>query len=232
MLEKEIKVFNLGTAEEIEKILIEKGAKLVKFEEQQNIIYNFKNKMIRLRKRFPLNEERKYRKPPILEYTIKTNTEITETHRIDSERTINISLDVFEKLLSNYKKEKSIYIPVLVGNKLRKSFKLNNFLYEIDVWNRFICPYTYLEIEALEPQDELIDGIKQILTEEQINSIITTTLGIGQIYKYYHNANNFFDLFTKCNVFKDDMLCIDRFIKIIDKELNIKGLVQTGVVIS
>jgi len=225
MLEKEIKIFNLGTAEEIEKILIDKGCQFVKLEEQTNWIFKYKNKSIRLRKILSLID-----RSITYEHTTKSIVERTEKHKIQNERTIIINSDVFEKLIINYNKEKLLYIPILVGNKLRKSFKLNNFLYEIDKWNsRFICPYTYLEVEAINPEMNLDEGIKQILNENQIESIITTTLGIVEIFKYYHNANKFFDLFSKCNIIKDDIWCVDRFIKIIDKELNIKGLIQTGV---
>jgi len=112
MLEKEIKVLNLGTAEEIENILLNKGCKLVKYEEQENYVYHFKHKCIRLRVIESFMDG-----SITYEHTTKTNVETTEKHKIENERTINITEKVFKTLFLNYHKLPD-YNCVLAGKKL------------------------------------------------------------------------------------------------------------------
>ena len=170
--ELEVKVLNINV-NEMEKKLISVGAKLVKKERQENIIFDTRNIFskqgiegyMRIRETNNLLHEgksyaltlkkRKYSK------NLRKNIEI-ET-QIENKDTL---IEIFHEL--------GIDI-VHRGHKLRTSYAYENLLFELDIWDKETYPEPYMEIE-MEKESDLEKAIK--LRDLNREDITNKSLGI------------------------------------------------------
>jgi len=170
--ELEVKVLNINVSE-MEKKLISVGAKLVKKERQENIIFDTRNIFskqgiegyMRIRETNNLLHEgksyaltlkkRKYSK------NLRKNIEI-ET-QIENKDTL---IEIFHEL--------GIDI-VHRGHKLRTSYAYENLLFELDIWDKETYPEPYMEIE-MEKESDLEKAIK--LLDLNREDITNKSLGI------------------------------------------------------
>lgn len=174
MNEIEVKVLNINK-EEIEKKLIDIGAKLIKDEEQINIRFDTDDRYLRniyhgyLRIRITTNNltgettNTLTLKRNIARDVVRVNEEI-ETQISNVEETIRI-LDALK-----YNKKKP-------GRKHRKSYIYDNILFEIDEWDKDIFPRPYLEIEVTSKDDldkaiKLLNIEKQNITAKSIDELV------------------------------------------------------------
>jgi len=183
MIEKEIKVLNINNST-IESLLISKGCVLCKDEIQENITYRGDNlSSIRLRKTNSLITG-------LVSYELTKNTNIPErvydeNCTIHDEKSIDITEQEFytaQKIFSCIGLQQSIR-----GKKHRKSYHLNGFLYEIDDWIDSLLPIVYLEIEVQDNNLKIIDGLKQIWTDSEIDKLVISTEGISSLVKIHRN---------------------------------------------
>lgn len=171
--ELEVKVLNVNV-EELENKLKKIGAELVKKEYQRNIIFdtedrfimNKHNAYLRLREVKDLNSNEVSKiftlKKNISKGSLRENEEI-ETIIQDGEAIISI----LEHLNLNIIHE---------GTKKRISYKYENILYEIDIWNKETYPHPYLEIEVNNEEDlekaiELLELDKKNVTTKSISQL-------------------------------------------------------------
>jgi len=183
MIEKEIKVLNIDKTT-IETLLISKGCALCKDEIQENITYRGDSLgSIRLRKTTSsLTGNVSY------ELTRKTDIEKLDNEEcvMQNEKSIDISEQEFctaQKLFNCIG-----LIQGIRGKKHRRSFHLNGFLYEIDKWVDEILPITYLEVETQNPNLRIINGLKQIWSDDEIATLVISTDGIGTLVKIHKNV--------------------------------------------
>lgn len=173
MKEREIKVLNIDK-EEIEKKLINIGAKLIKDENQINYRFDTEDGFlkktyngylrIRLTKNL-LNGETKNTltfKRSLKRNTLRVNEE-TETEISDWENTAKI-LE-----LLGYKQKRP-------GYKHRRSYTYENIIFEIDTWDENTYSKPYLEIEMSSEEDleraiKLLDLDRSQVTTKPIDEL-------------------------------------------------------------
>lgn len=145
MREVEVKVLHIDK-DDIEKRLIDLGAKLIKKEKQINIRFDNKNQDIK-------NNYGGYMRVRETEdlitgnivYTMTLKKNISKDNvRINEEKEVIISdidetMSILEAL--GYKRKTP-------GKKNRTSYIYEDLLFEIDEWEKRIYPYTYMEIEG------------------------------------------------------------------------------------
>lgn len=173
MKEREIKVLNIDK-EEIEKKLINIGAKLIKDENQINYRFDTEDGFLKktyngyLRIRVTknlLNGETKNTltfKKSLKRNTLRVNEE-TETEISDWENTAKI-LE-----LLGYKQKRP-------GYKHRRSYTYENIIFEIDTWDENTYSKPYLEIEMSSEEDlekaiKLLDLDRSQVTTKPIDEL-------------------------------------------------------------
>ncbi|WMJ78547.1 MULTISPECIES: class IV adenylate cyclase [unclassified Sedimentibacter] len=175
MKEREVKVLNIDK-DEIEKKLINVGAKLIKDENQVN--YRFETGDGFLKKTYNgylriritenlLNGEKKHTltfKRSLNRTTLRVNEEI-ETEISDWESTAEIL-----KLLG-YKQKKP-------GYKHRRSYEYDNIIFEIDTWDEKTYSKPYLEIEMSSEED-----LEKAITLLDLDRSQVTTKPIDELSK-------------------------------------------------
>jgi adenylate cyclase class 2 len=186
MIEKEIKILNIDT-DNIEKLLLSKGCILCKDEVQENIIYKKDNISIKLRYTLSMFLENK-----IYELIRKEDVRGKENnkYKIKNELSKIINKKEYEYLQKIF--EFMDFNKVLSGVKMRKSYELNGYLYEIDSWNSEVFPIPYLEIEALDPKLSINKGLQQIWSKKEIKNLILSNDSILDLHEFYFKATNNF----------------------------------------
>lgn len=176
MNEIEVKVFNVDI-ESIKTKVISLGGSLVKKENQENYYYDFPPHMadekgyIRIRKITNLLDDtkksmlciKKIISQDIVRKTIENEFEISDFN----------SADGFLKTMGiNF---------IGCQNKYRESYKILDTLVEIDIWDKNVFPYPYIEIEG---KDE--KSIKDILSLLEIPFDKSTSKSLEQIKKEFN----------------------------------------------
>lgn len=172
--EIEIKVLNIDV-EEIKEKLLEIGAIKVKEEIQQNIVFDTddclsKNGIdgyLRVRSVEDLISNEEYH-----EFTLKKKLCVDETSRVHEEIETRIEKpEVMVEIM------KAVGIEVLHrGEKKRVSYKFEEILFEIDIWDEKTYPDPYMEIEVCKNEDleravRLLDLNESQLTTKSINTL-------------------------------------------------------------
>ncbi len=176
MIEKEVKVLNVDL-KEMEKKLLNIGAKLISDEKQINIIFDSKNKHIEknldgyLRIRETKDNETKK-----ITMTYKKSLGVEKTR---SNLEINVTLNSLD--------EKNNMIKILselgyhissIGYKDRKSYLYRDLRFDLDKWDKKTYPHPYMEIEFDKEED--LENIVDVLKLDKKN---ITTESILQLQK-------------------------------------------------
>lgn len=172
--EIEIKVLNIDV-DEIKKKLIEIGAKKVKDELQNNIVFDTdeylsKNDIdgyLRVRSVRDLIQKNEHH-----EFTLKKKLCVDENSRVHEEVETNVeNPNVIVKIME------AIGVKVLhTGEKHRESYEFEGILFEIDTWDEKTYPDPYMEIEVLKEEDlqraiEYLELSESQLTTKSINKL-------------------------------------------------------------
>lgn len=169
--EIEVKVLNIDV-DEIQKILIDKGAEKISSEFQTNYTYipkegELKNGYLRIRERIVDGK-----KEPT-EITFKENAPTDKEVRVNNEYTSQISSATnMGKIL-----EELGLVEQYKGEKERISYLYKGQRFDIDIWDRSIYPDPYMEIEFtnVDLMDEIIEDLgldKKNVTNASINELI------------------------------------------------------------
>ncbi|MDD7306171.1 MAG: class IV adenylate cyclase [Peptoniphilaceae bacterium] len=169
--EIEVKVLNIDV-DEIQKILMEKGAKKLSTEYQTNYTYvpkngEFKNGYLRIREKIVDGK-----KEPT-EITYKENAPSRSDVRVNDEYTSEISSATnMAKIL-----EEIGIVEQYKGEKERISYTYKGQRFDIDIWDRSVYPDPYMEIEFtnIDLMDEIIEDLgidRANVTSESINELI------------------------------------------------------------
>ncbi len=174
MNEIEVKVLNINK-EEIEKKLLEIGAKLIKEEEQINIRFDTEDRYLR-------NIYHGYLRIRITKDNLTGETTNTLTIKRNIARDVVRVNEEIETEISNVDETIRIldalkYYKKKPGKKHRKSYIYENILFEIDEWDKEIYPHPYLEIEVtgkndLEKAIKLLNIDKQNITAKSIDELV------------------------------------------------------------
>ena len=174
MNEMEVKVLNINK-EEIEKKLIDIGAKLIKDEEQINIRFDSDDRYLR-------NIYHGYLRIRITKDNLTGETINTLTLKRNIARDVVRVNEEIETQISNVEETIKIldalkYIKKKPGKKHRKSYIYDNILFEIDEWDKDIFPRPYLEIEVTGKEDldkaiELLNIDKKNITAKSIDELV------------------------------------------------------------
>ena len=148
--EIEVKVLNVDL-KDMENKLIKLNAKLISEEYQRNIIFDTKepsrkldtNTYLRIREVKNLISNK-----TDIKLTLKENIG-KKSLRENIETTTKI--DNIESMV--YILENLGYEVVEDGKKYRKSYLYENIRFDLDIWDKNIYPYPYMEIEVKEPED-------------------------------------------------------------------------------
>lgn len=169
--EIEVKVLNIDV-DEIQRILIEKGAEKISTEYQTNYTYvpksgELKNGYLRIRERIVDGE-----KAPT-EITFKENAPTNKGVRVNDEYTSEISSATnMAKILQELG-----VVEQHKGKKERISYLYRDQRFDIDIWDRSTYPKPYMEIEFtnVDLMDEIIEDLgidKSNVTSDSINELI------------------------------------------------------------
>lgn len=169
--EIEVKVLNIDV-DEIQKILIEKGAEKISSEYQTNYTYTpkdgeLKNGYLRIRERIVDGK-----KEPT-EITFKESAPSKKDVRVNNEYTTEISSATnMGKIL-----EELGLVEQYKGEKERISYSYKGQRFDIDIWDRSVYPEPYMEIEFtnVDLMDEIIEDLgldKENVTTDSINDLI------------------------------------------------------------
>lgn len=176
--ELEVKVLHIDP-EKMEQKLIAVGAKKVKEEEQENIVFDtrdiFEKKKtegyLRIRETINLqNGEKNFSltlKKRKFSKRLRNNIEI-ETHISDKEAMVEILGELGFEIVHR-------------GKKHRTSYLYEDLLFEIDIWDKDTYPEPYMEIEVKKEED--LNRAISLLNLNQ-NDITNKSLGILRS-KYY-----------------------------------------------
>jgi adenylate cyclase class 2 len=150
MKEMEVKVLNIEP-ENIEKKLISLGAHKVKDEKQINMIFDTNE--LYLEKKF-----KGYSRIRIVENFITGDMKSFFTLKMNIKSLGSRENVEHEVLIDNPKEMEKIlealgYELKYKGVKMRTSYKYENILFEIDIWDKETYPYPYLEIEVEREED-------------------------------------------------------------------------------
>ena len=164
MIEKEIEIKVLGySLDELKNMVENLGAKFQGVEEQSN--YRFETPNVNEDSYLRLRVTDKYS-----EFTFKkrlgsvgarTNSELTT--RIDDPE---VFLQIMDAIGMNYSLQK----------KTRYKYLLDEFVFDIDLWDKEVYPYPYLEIEAASQED-----LDQVLTRLNIPKENISTKSIREL---------------------------------------------------
>lgn len=154
--EVEVKVLNVDL-ESIEGKLKGYKAQLIAKEEQRNIIFDGRSSSqkikdgdyLRIRETRDLINNKIHRELTFKKFlsTKKLRKSIETNVKIDS---VDSMIDILDSL--GYK-------VIEDGRKFRKSYMYKNIRFDLDLWDKNIYPYPYLEIEVTRPED-LEEAIK------------------------------------------------------------------------
>ncbi len=169
--EIEVKVLNIDV-DEIQKVLLEKGAEKISTELQTNYTYTpkdgeFKNGYLRIRERV-INGQ----KEPT-EITFKENAPTNKEVRVNNEYTSEISSATnMGKIL-----EELGLVEQYKGKKERISYIYKDQRFDIDIWDKSVYPKPYMEIEFtnVDLMDEIIEDLgldRDNVTNDSINELI------------------------------------------------------------
>lgn len=180
-IEKEVKILNPGI--NIEQMLIDAGCEFYKEEVQQNIIFKSSEGSAKLRK-----TECKITGEVSYELIRKFSVTDKEYKKFKIKREESMPLTE-----AQFEAQKQLlpflgYKEYLNGIKHRKSYKLGDFLYEMDEWDRSIFPVPYLEMECLNHKKSVTKGLEQIWTKKQIKDLILCTDGISDLRDLYEKT--------------------------------------------
>ena len=164
MIEKEIEIKVLGySLDELKKMVDDLGAEFQGVEEQSN--YRFETPNVEEDSYLRLRVTDKYSKftfkKRLASEGARTNSELTT--RIEDPETF---LQIMDEIGMNYSLQK----------KTRYKYLLDEFVFDIDEWDKEVYPYPYLEIEA--PSQEDLD---KILTRLNIPKENISTKSIGEL---------------------------------------------------
>lgn len=179
MKEIEIKVLKINK-EEIENKLANLGAKIVKNEIQTNIIFDSDQRILKSK----YNGYLRIRITKcLLNGTIKKTITLKKNISKDGYRN-NIE---HETEIANEDEVSEIfqslgYSILHKGIKTRKSFQLNDILFEFDTWDKNTYPETYMEIEVNNEEK-----IEEALALLKINKKNVSTKSIEELRKEYIN---------------------------------------------
>lgn len=168
--EIEVKVLNIDV-DEIQKVLLEKGAEKISTELQTNYTYTpkdgeFKNGYLRIRERV-INGQ----KEPT-EITFKENAPTNKEVRVNNEYTSEISSATnMGKIL-----EELGLVEQYKGKKERISYIYKDQRFDIDIWDEKTYPDPYMEIEFSN-----IDKLDEILSDLDIDKKDVTTDSITEL---------------------------------------------------
>lgn len=164
MIEKEIEIKVLGySLDELKNMIEDLGAKFQGVEEQSN--YRFETPNVNedsyLRLRVTDNNSEFTFKKRLGSVGARTNSELTT--RIDDPE---VFLQIMDEIGMSYSLQK----------KTRYKYLLDKFVFDIDLWDKAVYPYPYLEIEG--PSQEDLD---KILARLNIPKENITTKSIGEL---------------------------------------------------
>lgn len=164
MIEKEIEIKVLGYSLDQLKSMVEGlGAEFQGVEEQSN--YRFETPKVKEDSYLRLRVTDKYS-----EFTFKKRL-ASEGARTNSELTTKIKdpntfLKIMDEIGMSYSLQK----------KTRYKYLLDSFVFDIDLWDKDVYPYPYLEIEAASQED-----LDNILTRLNIPKENISTKSIGEL---------------------------------------------------
>lgn len=176
MLEIEVKILGINI-QEMEKKLVELGAKLIKKEKQINTVYD--NEAGEISGVDSKTYLRIREKEDLLNNTNKNTLTLKKLISDEGSRKseeINVSIDSKEnmdKILS-----KVGVLPTRQGFKERISYELKGIIFDIDKWDENTYPDPYMEIEAKSEKDlnEAIEFLE--IKPEQISTKSITELRV------------------------------------------------------
>lgn len=170
MIEKEVEVKIIDySLDELNEIVKKSGAVFLKEERQVNYLFKTKNLDESSYLRLRVTDE-------YSEFTLKTRLG-DEGARTNKEVTTRINdsksfLEIMDSMGINY-------VP---QSKIRHKYVLDEYVFDLDVWDKNIYPYPYLEIEA-SSKSKLESLIKKL----DIPSNHITTKSIGELIKELEN---------------------------------------------
>lgn len=180
-IEKEVKILNAGAT--VETALILAGATFYKEEEQENIIYKSAEGSAKLRRTKSIVTGD-------ITYELIRKFSVTDKEykkfKIKREESMTLTAEQYEaqqQLLPFLG-----YTEYLRGIKHRKSYKLGDFLYEMDEWEKHIFPVPYLEMECLNHKKSVNKGLEQIWSKKEIKNLILCTDGISDLRDLYEKT--------------------------------------------
>ena len=167
--EIEVKVLNIDV-DDIERKLVDLGAKKVNFELQENYTFTpkdgeFDNGYLRIRETKTADGKKS------IELTFK-EVESSDDVRVNNEYTVNIdSISMMTEILEHM----DIHLKYK-GSKERKSYEYKGQRFDIDIWDKDTYPDPYMEIEftnhtKLEEILEDLDIDKSNVTSESITEL-------------------------------------------------------------
>lgn len=145
MKEIEIKILNVDI-DKLRRDVLKHGGSLVKKENQENYIYflpdNLKNTpgYVRVRRIYNLLNGTKKDILCIKKILSQEKFKITEEHEVEVMDFNECSMFLNSAGIRFNKRQ----------DKYRESYKFNGVLIEIDIWDKNVFPYPYLEIEAVD----------------------------------------------------------------------------------
>lgn len=165
--ELEVKILNIDL-DEMEKKIISLGGSLIAKEVQVNTLIDSTNKPIKE----SINAYLRLRETKDLlnnkSDTTLTLKKIISTDGLRENIEMNSEVENKEVVLQIFRELG--YDLIEVGHKERKSYKLHNARFDLDIWDEETYPYPYMEIEV-ESQEELDKMIKLLdISKENIST--------------------------------------------------------------
>lgn len=173
MIELEVKVLN-NDLKELEKRLIDLGAKLISREEQINTILDTDRKHIQ-------NNLSGYLRIRETRSLIDDDRTMTLTFKKDlkgegirKNLEINSQIEEKENLIKIFKELG--YNIINIGYKTRTSYLIEDMRFDLDIWDKNTYPYPYMEIEVKKKSDleraiRLLNLDKKDITSKSITEL-------------------------------------------------------------
>lgn len=157
MSEIEVKVLDIDI-DRLKEQLLDLGAKLVKKEHQINNMFDYEDERLLKSKGFvrvrEIKDELNGEEKCILGFK-KMISQIKYKEMLEEETEVADANSIQEILINiGLKKVRS-------DKKYRESYQISDVLYEIDIWDKDVYPYPYLEVEAPN-QQSLEKGLENI----------------------------------------------------------------------